>query len=116
MARDSVVNGRSAAAVARPARCNKSLRCHCTHARATNVAIGCYLPQESLMKRKTAKKQFPARRKFNLRRDASVATGQREIERVFGLPEGSVRLHLPSGRPARADKSIDALLDGYARR
>jgi len=67
------------------------------------------------MKRKTAKKQFPARRKFNLRRDATVATGQREIERVFGLPEGSVRLHLPSGRPARADKSIDALLDGYAR-
>ena len=69
-----------------------------------------------LMARKTAKKQFPARRKFNLRRDATVATGQREIERVFGLPEGSVRLHLPSGRPARADKSIDALLDGYARR
>ena len=61
-------------------------------------------------------KQFPARRKFNLRRDATVASGQREIERVFGLPEGSVRLHLPSGRPARADKSIDALLDGYARR
>jgi hypothetical protein len=72
--------------------------------------------QRYLMARKTAKKQFPARRKFNLRRDATVATGQREIERVFGLPEGSVRLHLPSGRPARADKSIDALLDGYARR
>ena len=72
--------------------------------------------QRHLMARKTAKKQFPARRKFNLRRDATVATGQREIERVFGLPEGSVRLHLPSGRPARADKSIDALLDGYARR
>jgi hypothetical protein len=67
------------------------------------------------MKRKIAKKQFPARRKFNLRRDASVATGQREIERVFGLPEGSVRLHLPSGRPARADKSIDAFLDDYDR-
>jgi hypothetical protein len=85
----------------------------------------CYIPVSDgllqnhtglAMKRKTAKKQFPARRKFNLRRDATVATGQREIERVFGLPEGSVRLHLPSGRPARADKSIDALLDGYARR
>ena len=37
-------------------------------------------------------------------------------DNVIGLPEGSVRLHLPSGRPARADKSIDALLDGYARR
>lgn len=69
-----------------------------------------------MARKKSAKKQFPARRKFNLRRDATVSTGQREIERVFGLPEGSVRLHLPSGRPARADKSIDALLDGYARR
>ena len=69
-----------------------------------------------MARKKSAKKQFPARRKFNLRRDATVATGQREVERVFGLPEGSVRLHLPSGRPARADKSIDALLDGYARR
>ena len=62
------------------------------------------------MKRKTKQKQFPARRKFSLRRDASVGAGQREIERVFGLPEGSVRLHLPSGRPARADKSAGALL------
>ncbi len=67
------------------------------------------------MARKIAKKEFPARRKFNLRRDASVATGQRKIEQVFGLPEGSVRLHLPSGRPARADKGIDALLDDYDR-
>ena len=67
------------------------------------------------MKRKTPKKEFPARRKFNLRRDASVASGQRTIEQVFGLPEGSVRLHLPSGRPARADKSIAAFLDDYDR-
>lgn len=36
-------------------------------------------------------KKFPAKRKFVLRRDASVGNGQREIERVFGLPEGSVR-------------------------
>ena len=82
---------------------------------ATASALRQY-EQRHPMARKTAKKQFPARRKFNLRRDATVASGQREIERVFGLPEGSVRLHLPSGRPARADKSIDALLDGYARR
>lgn len=68
------------------------------------------------MARETAKKQFPARRKFNLRRDATVASGQREIEIVFGLSEGRVRLHLPSGGPACADKSINALLDGYARR
>lgn len=62
------------------------------------------------MKSKPPKKQFPAKRKFNLRRDASIATGQRKIEQVFGLPEGSVRFHLPSGRRARADKSVRALL------
>jgi hypothetical protein len=72
-------------------------------------------PKNACMKRKTPKKEFPARRKFNLRRDASVASGQRTIEQVFGLPEGSVRLHLPSGRPARADKSIAAFLDDYDR-
>jgi hypothetical protein len=65
------------------------------------------------MRRKRPKKEFPARRKFNLRRDASIGTGQRKIERVFGLPEGSVRLHLPSGRPARTDKSVKALLSDW---
>jgi hypothetical protein len=74
---------------------------------------------EPSMKRKTRRriesKQFPARRKFSLRRDASVGAGQREIERVFGLPEGSVRLHLPSGRPARVDKSAGALLSDWER-
>lgn len=65
------------------------------------------------MPKKATTKQFAAKRKFNLRRDASVATGTREIERVFGLPEGSVRLQLPSGRRARSDKSIGALLSDY---
>ena len=41
------------------------------------------------IKKKT--KSYPATRKFVLRRDASVASGIKEIERVFGLPEGSVR-------------------------
>ncbi len=59
---------------------------------------------------KSKSKEFAAKRKFNLRRDATVATGQRKIEEVFGLPEGSVNLHLPNGRRARGDKSIDALL------
>lgn len=65
-----------------------------------------------MLKSKTAK-QFPAKRKFALRRDASVGTGQREIERVFNLPEGSVRLFVPSGRRARSDKSIGALLTDW---
>ena len=65
------------------------------------------------MPKKTATKEFAAKRKFNLRRDSSVASGTREIERVFGLPEGSVRLQLQSGRRARSDKSIGALLSDY---
>ena len=65
------------------------------------------------MAKKTSAKNFPARRKFVLRRDASVAKGQKEIEKVFGLPKNSVRLHLPSGRRARADKSIGKLLENW---
>ena len=73
------------------------------------------MKQKRTTKRKVKHKQFPARRKFSLRRDATVASGQREIERVFGLPEGSVRLHLPTGRPARADKSAAALFSDWER-
>jgi hypothetical protein len=62
------------------------------------------------MPKKAAPSVFPATRKFVLRRDASVGTGVREIERVFGLPKGSFRLELPSGRRARTDKTISALL------
>jgi hypothetical protein len=49
------------------------------------------------------------RRFKNFRDDASVASAQEEIERVFGLPEGCVNLKLPSGRRARADKTIGSL-------
>ena len=63
-------------------------------------------------KRKNGR-EYPALRKFALRRDATVATGQREIERVFDLPSGSVRFELPSGRRARADKTIGALLSDW---
>jgi len=65
------------------------------------------------MSKKKETTEFPAKRKFSLRRDASVASGQREIERVFRLPEGSIRFHLPSGRRARGDKSIRALLGDW---
>ena len=65
------------------------------------------------MPKKPTAKEFPAKRKFNLRRDSSIGTATREIERVFGLPEGSVRFQLPSGRRARSDKSIGALFSDY---
>jgi hypothetical protein len=56
---------------------------------------------------------FPATRKFPLRSDASVRAGERTIERVFGLPRGSVQLVLPNGRPARGDKKIKKLLEEW---
>ncbi len=67
------------------------------------------------MAKRKASKSYPALRKFGLRSDASVESGQREIERVFKLPAGSVRLLLPSRRSARSDKSIEALLRDWNR-
>jgi hypothetical protein len=65
------------------------------------------------MDKKGTPKTFAAKRTFSLRRDASVGAGIRTIESVFGLPEGSVRLQLPSGRRARTDKKIGALLSDF---
>lgn len=61
------------------------------------------------------KKSFPSARKFALRRDATVRTGEKVIERVFGLPKGSVQLALPDGKLARSDKKIGALLRDWSR-
>ena len=58
-------------------------------------------------------KSFPAARKFALRIDASVASGQRSIEKEFKLPPGSVRLVLRSGRAARSDRMIKTLLEAW---
>lgn len=59
------------------------------------------------------KKSFPASRKFVLRVDASVRTGERKIAKVFGLPAKSVQLVLPGGRLARSDKKIGRLLKDW---
>ena len=58
-------------------------------------------------------RSYPSRRKFSLRTDSSVGSGQKIIESVFGLPKGSVKLHLPSGRKSRTDKSIASLLKDW---
>lgn len=58
------------------------------------------------MAKSQATKEEPARRKRSIRRDSCVGSAEREIERVFGLPEGSVRLINPDGGDARSDKSI----------
>jgi hypothetical protein len=54
-----------------------------------------------------------ARRTRSLRRDSYVGSAEREIERVFGLPPGSVRLVNPDGGDARSDKSIRAFLKDW---
>ena len=58
---------------------------------------------------KKTKKQNPVR--FRAARvDASVGTIARSIEKNFKLPEGSVRLVLPTGRKAHVDGKISNLL------
>lgn len=58
------------------------------------------------------KKQNPVRYR-GARSDASVATIVWRIERDYKLPEGSVRLYLPSGRRAHVDGSIQNLLNRW---
>ena len=48
-----------------------------------------------------------------MRRDATVGTTERTIEDKFGLPEGSVRIVLPSLKKARSDKTISSLLNDW---
>jgi hypothetical protein len=62
------------------------------------------------MVKKQNTKEYPAKRKFALRRDATVAAGQRRIEADYELPRGSVRLHLKNGKYARANMKIETLL------
>lgn len=60
-----------------------------------------------------ATKTEPARRTRSVRRDSTVRSAEQEIERVFGLPAGSVRLVNSDGSDARSDKTIRALLSDW---
>ncbi len=55
-----------------------------------------------------ARTRVPARFRA-ARADASVGSIRRQIESVFGLPEGSVALCGPDGKPLRADARIGTL-------
>jgi hypothetical protein len=63
-----------------------------------------------VMAKSHATKEQSARRTRSIRRDSCVGSAEREIERVFGLPEGSVKLVNPDGTDARSDKYIRAFL------
>jgi hypothetical protein len=62
---------------------------------------------------KPKKSAFTPLRFFAKRRDATVGTTERQIERMLQLPSGCVRLVLPRGRKARADKTIGSVLHDY---
>lgn len=59
------------------------------------------------------KPKFPATRKFVLRADASIKTGQKQIAKVFGLPLDSIRLVKPGGKRMRSDAKVIALLKAW---
>lgn len=48
-------------------------------------------------------------RKTAARSDASVGSIERQIEKDYHLPKGSIRIFLPDGRNARSDKKIRSL-------
>ena len=64
---------------------------------------------------KKKRSMTPTRYKV-LRIDAYIETAQKTIEEKFGLPSGAVKLIYPSGRKARADSTIGALLNHWARK
>lgn len=65
------------------------------------------------MAKKQKTREFLAKRKFALRRDATVAAGQRRIEDDYVLPRGCVRLHTRNGKYARANMKIETLLANW---
>ena len=62
-------------------------------------------------KKRTAK---PLRSRA-FREDSSIRTAERTIARKMGLPEGSVRLVLPSKRKARSDSTVANLRQSWSR-
>lgn len=56
-----------------------------------------------------------ARRKNILRVDCTIRSAERRIAEVFDLPKGCIRLVNPTGRKARSDKLIGALLRDWSR-
>jgi len=61
----------------------------------------------------TRTRKVPARRSYVAKGTAHVSTIQKQIEKVFGLPEGSVRICHPSGRKVRATSSVNSLRKKY---
>jgi hypothetical protein len=54
------------------------------------------------------------RRAYSLHADSKLGAARLKIARVFGLPPKSVKLVMPGGRTARADKHIYEFLRDWA--
>lgn len=50
-----------------------------------------------------------ARRQRNARSDASIGSIEKNIEKTYGLPSGSVQINNPDGSNARSDQKIRTL-------
>jgi hypothetical protein len=69
---------------------------------------GAEVPDEDDVELKGGRLESPARYRV-ARADASVGRIKKKIEAVFGLPEGSVALCGPDGKPLRSDARIATL-------
>jgi hypothetical protein len=61
----------------------------------------------------TRTRNVKARRSYDLQDRVQVKTAQKEIENVFGLPQGCVRLCDPSGEKVRSNCTIKTLKSKY---
>lgn len=66
-------------------------------------------------KKKKSRNMKPIRFKA-LRTDAAIQSAQRVIETKLKLPRGSVKFVYPSGRRARSDSTVGALLEHWDKR
>lgn len=67
-----------------------------------------------MVKKKTKKERILTPiRNYILRIDSSIEAAQKTIEEKLALPKGSVKLVYPSGRKARADSTVGALVKNW---
>jgi hypothetical protein len=64
-------------------------------------------------KKATKKRKVAPRRQTVLHNDGSIENAVKQIEKVFNLPVGSVRLEYKSGRKARNDSTIGNLRENW---
>jgi len=72
--------------------------------------------KKAAKKKTVAKRVVSARRQARLHDDGSISNAVRQIESVFDLPKGSVRLEYPSGRKARSDSNVGNVREAWKKK